>query len=135
MTKLKSNDKPFFFGARPNIFGKAKELRSRMTPAEIILWDKVRNKQILGLRFRRQHPISQFIVDFYCHQARLVIEIDGDIHQLPEVKERDDGRTFELEKFGLKVIRFKNDEVINNLPKVIYEITDLCKKKLIEPLP
>jgi len=83
-----------------------------MTRAEKILWSKLRKKQIDGVIFRRQHPIDIFIVDFYCHKHQLVIEVDGGIHNLPGVSERDEGRTYELEKWGLKVIRFTNEEVI-----------------------
>jgi very-short-patch-repair endonuclease len=69
--------------------------------------------------FRRQHPIGPFIVDFYCHEAKLVIEIDGNIHDSQENKEHDENRTFELEKLGLKVIRFKNEAIKGNIMDVL----------------
>ena len=75
-----------------------------------------------GIRFRRQHPISKFIVDFYCHKAKLVIEIDGEIHHQKHQAEIDEGRTYELENLDLKIIRFTNDEVIFNIEKVLSKI-------------
>jgi len=90
-----------------------------MTPSENILWDHIRKKRLSGIIFRRQHPISQFIVDFYCHEAKLVIEIDGNIHDSQENKEHDENRTFELEKLGLKVIRFKNEAIKGNIMDVL----------------
>ena len=88
--------KSMYYGAKPETFSAAKILRENMTICEKLLWEKLSRKQISGLRFRRQHPIDFFIVDFYCHEARLVIEIDGEIHQ--QQKEYDDGRSAEMEK-------------------------------------
>ena len=80
---------------------------------------KLKKKQICGLRFRRQHPIDIFIVDFYCHAARLVVEIDGEIHNQQE--EYDNGRSAEMEKFGIRVIRLTNKEVEENIEAVSIE--------------
>ncbi len=91
---------------------RAKELRREMTPAEKILWQEVRAKK-LGVRFRRQQVIAGFIVDFYCHKAALVVEVDGDIHDLQ--KDEDERRERVLTKMGLRVIRFGNDEVVREL--------------------
>ena len=99
-----------FYGASPLIMQRAKELRNRTTKAEELLWNCLRNKK-LGFKFRRQHPISRFIADFYCHEKRLVIEIDGGNHDRPENKQYDENRTAELDRFGIKVIRFKNRDV------------------------
>lgn len=115
-----------FYGANPEIFVKAKELRENMTEAEKILWSRLNNKQ-LGKRFKPQHPISIFIVDFYCHSKKLVIEIDGGYHKTQF--EYDKGRTSELEHFGIKVIRFTNEEVLNDIDKVL----DVIKKHLLLP--
>ena len=71
------------------------------------------------MRFKAQHPISQFIVDFYCHKVKLVVEIDGEIHNTKENKEYDSNRTFELNKFGLKVLRYTNEQVIYQIEDVI----------------
>ena len=93
-----------------------------MTPAEILLWNELRGRRFKGFKFRRQHPISFYIVDFYCHQAKLVIEADGNVHQSDENQTYDLNRTQVLESLGLKVIRFKNEEVLENLSWVLETI-------------
>ena len=110
-----------FFGAKRDIFQKAEQLRLNLTIAERTLWERL-NKNQLGNRFKSQHPIDIFIVDFYCHKYGLVIEIDGEIHLSQQ--EYDNGRTVELEKYGLKVIRFTNKEVINDIENVIQRIKE-----------
>ena len=84
-----------------------------MTDAEKALWNRI-NKNQLGTRFKAQHPIDIFIVDFYCHKYKLVIEVDGGYHV--NNQDYDEGRTAELEKFSIKVIRFLNEEVLNDIP-------------------
>jgi len=111
-----------FFGAKRDLFQKAENLRLNLTNAEKILWERL-NRNQLGYRFKSQHPIDIFIVDFYCHKLGLVIEIDGKIHLLQH--EYDSGRTSELEKYGLKVIRFTNNEVINDIENVICKINQI----------
>lgn len=108
------------FGASDNIKEKAKILRKRMTESEKLLWSRLRKRQISSQYFRRQHPINIYIVDFYCHKCSLVIELDGEIHRFQ--KKDDIERTRDLESFGLKVIRFKNQAVLNNIENVIQEI-------------
>ena len=120
-------DAEFFYGATPEIFLRAAELRRNMTFAEKLLWGEINCKKILGLTFRRQHPVNMFIADFYCHKARLVIEIDGSIHDLEDYNLHDKGREDEFEKFGLTTIRFKNEEVIKDINMVIYKIESVCK--------
>jgi very-short-patch-repair endonuclease len=93
-----------------------------MTEAEEILWGKLRNRKVFKIRFRRQHPISIFVVDFYCHELKLVIEIDGGIHLNNEVAEYDDGREYDIEKYGIKILRFSNEQIFKNLDFVINEI-------------
>ncbi len=115
----KSIDRGFYYGSVKEIIKRGRVLRNTMTPSEKILWSYIRKKRLSGKIFRRQHPIGQFIVDFYCHEAKLVIEIDGNIHDSQENKERDENRTFELEKSGLKVIRFKNEAITDNINEVI----------------
>jgi very-short-patch-repair endonuclease len=117
------------FGASPEIVSRARELRTRMTLAEIRLWNKLRNKQCGGFKFRRQHPIEMFIADFYCHETRLVIELDGGIHFSDENREYDENRTAEIEKWDIKVIRFKNEEVYENLDEVVGRIKEECEKR------
>jgi very-short-patch-repair endonuclease len=124
-------EKSMYYGAKPETFRTAKILRDNMTKYEKLLWEKLKQKQICGLRFRRQHPIVFFIVDFYCHDARLVIEIDGDIHS--QQREYDDGRSAEIEKFSIKVIRFSNSEIENNISDVIKVIEDEAKSRIQSP--
>ncbi len=108
-------EKPFHREAKPFIFEKARALKKASTPAENKLWQAIRNQKLKNCKFRRQHPIDIFILDFYCHEKNLAIEIDGGIHDDREQKEYDAGRTFELEQIGIKVIRFTNEEVVKNL--------------------
>jgi very-short-patch-repair endonuclease len=115
-------ERDMYFGAKKDIILQARELRKDMTEAEEALWNRLRRKQINGFIFRRQHPIDIFIVDFYCHELKLVIEVDGGVHTNTEVAEYDIGREAEIEKFGLKIIRFTNNEVFNNSKSVIEKI-------------
>ncbi|HTB06104.1 MAG TPA: endonuclease domain-containing protein [Bacteroidia bacterium] len=119
---MKPIERPFYYGASTEILRRAEELRKNMTDAEMALWKRLEKNQLNGLRFRAQHPIGKFIVDFYCHSAKLVIELDGEIHKNKVLAERDEGRQYELEKWDLKVIRFKNEEVLTNIENVIKAI-------------
>lgn len=120
-------DYPFFIGAQAHTFQNANALRESSTDAEKILWQKLKAKKFFNLKFRRQHPINQFIVDFYCDQLKLVIELDGGYHNIPEIKERDEEREHMLKEWGLKVIRFKNEEVETNLKSVLLKIQEHIK--------
>ena len=102
-------------------------LRKAETEAEKFLWKELKNRKCGGLKFRRQHPFSKFVLDFYCHESALAVEVDGGIHTDPEVRERDINRTFELENLGIKVIRFRNDEVLSNIEEVLKRIVDEAK--------
>lgn len=104
-------------GAQKPLFQRARELRNKSTRAEEVLWEYLKTKPF-GIKFRRQHPYSVFILDFYCHSLKLVIEADGSIHNLEEVKKNDIERQKLLEQDGLKVIRFSNEEILNSLEKV-----------------
>ena len=117
------SDNEMFYGASAEIFRTAEVLRKNMTPAEVELWEALKGNKLNGVKFRRQHPISQFIVDFYCHKYRLVIELDGSVHDLEDQKERDEGRESMLKDLGLIVIRFSNMEVKNNLNQVLATIS------------
>jgi very-short-patch-repair endonuclease len=108
-----------FFGAKPDIFRKAEQLRKGLTNAEMILWNVLKDSKRIGAKFRRQHPIDIFIVDFYCHPLKLVIEVDGGYHLDAEQKEYDNGREEELRNLGLRTIRFTNEEIVNDLEKVV----------------
>ena len=116
------------FGATKQIFQHAEELRKRMTEAEKIVWEKVCKNQ-LGVKVRRQHPIWKFIADFYCHELKLIIEIDGGIHLAAENKKYDVGRDITLRELGIQIIRFTNDQVIGETDNVIDQI-----KRTIETL-
>jgi very-short-patch-repair endonuclease len=111
-----------FFNAAPVTVEKARKLRKRMTPAEEKLWPFLRNRKFMGLKFRRQHPIDKYIVDYICIEKKLVVEIDGGIHQKPEQKEYDSERTADLERYGLKMLRLSNEDVLNDVIKVLKEI-------------
>jgi very-short-patch-repair endonuclease len=128
---MKELDKNMYFRAKPSTLETARILRNRMTNSEKLLWEKLKGKQLLGIRFRRQHPIDIFIADFYCHEARLVIEIDGDIHK--EQIEYDDGREAEIEKYNIKVIRFTNDEVNNDIDLVVQKIKIIVIERTKSP--
>lgn len=120
--------KEMFYGASPLIFERAKVLRNKTTPTEDILWQCLKNKQ-LGVKFRRQHPIALYIVDFYCHKLKLVIEVDGNIHNLEENKKNDKEREKNLKELGLSVIRFTNKEVQFQTDKVLEVIKSFINFK------
>jgi len=111
-----------FYGANSETLRAAAILRRNLTLAELILWEKLRDRKIFNTKFRKQHPIKFFIVDFYCHEYKLVIEVDGDIHNDEISSEYDLNRTAELNKYGIRVIRFTNDQIIYNLDRVITKI-------------
>jgi very-short-patch-repair endonuclease len=110
---------------------RAKELRKNMTPAECILWERLRDRMLAGNKFRRQHPIGAYIIDFYCAEARLVIEIDGGIH-LGQV-DADANRSRELEAQGYRVIRFTNEQIETNLELVLSSIQTACQLRTPRP--
>lgn len=120
------HDESMWKGASPIIFSRAKRLRENMTVTEIILWEELKKKKLLGYKFRRQHPISNYIVDFYCHKLKLVIEVDGGYHNHFKQRELDKKRTEIIEFQGLKVIRFTNEEIAENLSTVIKEIKSIA---------
>ena len=110
--------------ASPELIGFARDHRKTPTPAEAVLWNALRNRQLDGLRFRRQHPVGTFIFDFYCPALALVIELDGEYHQTTEQQERDTERTAIQELKGYRVIRFNNTEVLTNLSAVLQTIRE-----------
>jgi cyclase len=116
--------KAMFYSAGPLLFGRAKELRNHMTNAEIKLWGYLRTHPG-GFKFRRQHPLAFFIVDFYCHAAKLVIEVDGGIHNSIEHQLADAERQSYIEDQGLRVIRFTNEDVLNCYEETIASINNV----------
>lgn len=103
---------------------KSKEMRLNLTEAEARLWERLRNKK-MGVKFRRQHSIGNFIVDFYCIEKALVIEVDGDIHDLQ--KERDEERENILKNMGCKMLRFRNEQVLNDIESTLAQILTIIK--------
>ena len=108
----------------PRLWGQlkplAREMRRAPTPSEDRLWQRLRNQQLHGLKFRRQHPVDRFIVDFYCSEVRLAIEVDGPVHQY--TPEEDAIRQAFLENVGMRVLRFTSEQVETNLEGVLTEI-------------
>lgn len=102
---------------------RSRELRREMTPTEKVLWQELRANK-LDVHFRRQQVIAGFIVDFYCHKADLVIELDRSIHDEEEQKKIDIEREKALKEMGLRVVRLRNEEVFNNLPKLLNRIRE-----------
>ena len=103
---------------------RARELRKNMTLAEKILWEKLRHNRLNGFQFRRQQIINPYIVDFYCHAKTLVVEVDGDIHDLQ--KDYDAERSNYLTACGFRMLRVSNDDVKNNLTGVLQKISEAC---------
>ncbi|AXB30830.1 endonuclease domain-containing protein [Vibrio campbellii] len=102
------------------------QLRTNMPKPEEILWQRIRRKQ-LGVKFRRQHGIGRYIVDFYCAELNLVIEIDGDSHFSDEGKEKDTKRDAFMETLGIKVVRFTNEEVMKQTESVLERLFNLVQ--------
>lgn len=107
----------------PQLLANARAMRKSPTDAEAILWKELKNRKFNGYKFRRQHPFEGFILDFYCDELRLVIEVDGGIHQTKENIQYDKLRADYLNEFGICVIRFDNDEVINSSDIVLERIS------------
>jgi very-short-patch-repair endonuclease len=110
------------FGATKQVVEQARELRQNMTEAEEILWKHLRGRRFKGYKFRRQHPADKFVLDFYCHRAKLCIEVDGGIHNDIDISERDENRTYELEQFGIRVRRITNSEIETDIENVLKKI-------------
>jgi very-short-patch-repair endonuclease len=109
-------------GAPPKLFYYSRNNRKQSTKAEEILWMNLRNRKLHRYKFRRQHPISDFIADFYCHECKLVVEVDGEYHTDIEQKQYDEGRTYEINGLKIKVVRFTNREVLEDIDFVLDEI-------------
>lgn len=112
-----------FKNANHLVFELAKDLRRNMTYSETILWQYLKSG-IKGLKFRRQHPIGVYVADFYCHKLKLIVEVDGSIHQKPEIVNYDEMRQKDLENWGYKVIRFTNKEIEINAEAVLAKLED-----------
>jgi very-short-patch-repair endonuclease len=117
-----TEEQPPQFTSSPKQWEKLKPLARHMrhTPAraEDVLWQRIRNRQIGGVKFRRQHAIEGFVVDFVCIERRLIIEVDGDIHEEPDQQAYDQQRQAVLESRGFRVLRFTNEEVLHSIEAV-----------------
>jgi cyclase len=122
-----------FYNADPLIFQRATELRSKLTAAEELLWNYIGQGQ-LGVKFRRQHPALLYVLDFYAHQIKLAIEIDGGIHGNEDVKRNDEKRQTHLESLGIFFLRFSNDQVLTNLDFVLENIKSKIRISSGSPL-
>jgi very-short-patch-repair endonuclease len=111
-----------YYGANAQTFEAAHILRRNMTQTEVILWSRLKNREEFRVKFRRQHPVGNFILDFYCHQFKLAIEIEGEIHNLPENIEKDKARMEELDRLGIRILVFTNHQVLNELDSVLSRI-------------
>jgi very-short-patch-repair endonuclease len=117
---MKKHDKP---ALRQN----RKKLRQNLTSAEAYLWNQLQHKKFEGRKFRRQHSIDNYIVDFYCASEKLIIELDGEVHNNPVAEENDGQRDAHLQNLGFTVLRFENNRVFEHLSKLLQEIKDNFK--------
>ncbi|MRR37687.1 endonuclease domain-containing protein [bacterium] len=115
---------------RPSLRKKARELRRRGTKAEVKLWQHLKGRQLLGFDFHRQKPLGNYIVDFVCMKARLVIEVDGYTHRFESVAENDKVKQRYLENLGFFVVRVSNDDVMGNTATVIKRIEAEVNQRL-----
>ncbi|MDO6644458.1 endonuclease domain-containing protein [Acinetobacter guillouiae] len=111
----------------------SRDLRNNMTDAELLLWSKLRRKQILGLQFYRQKPVLNYIVDFYCPAINLVIECDGGQHYTDEGLEADRVRDDALAQQGLVILRFDNGQILLEIDSVISKVFDVASQHLESP--
>lgn len=111
-------------GAQPSTFRNAAYLRENPTRAEELLWERLRNNQIEGIHFRRQHPFHRYVPDFYANTVKLVIELDGNIHEEKSVKFTDKDREFNLKLYSLNILRYSNEEVYNYEDDVVQNIRE-----------
>jgi len=116
----------------PPILENARSLRRNQTEAEEKLWKHLRNRKVGNLKFRRQQPFEGFILDFYCPEAKLSVEVDGEIHLRQEEREYDQQRTEYLADFEIKIIRFSNDSVMNNVFEVLSIIMREADERIIK---
>ncbi len=113
----------------------ARNLRKKQTPSEKILWEKLRNRRLAGLKFVRQFHVGRYIVDFYCREFKIAIEVEGGIHEAPYQREYDDVRFEELKVQGIQVLRFKNEEILNNINDVLKKIEETKNSIAMRPSP
>jgi len=117
-------------GVSPVTRQRAKELRRLQTEEESILWERLRRNRLNRLHFRRQEPLVGFIVDFYCHEARLIVEVDGSIHTQADQAAYDVARGEALSAYGLQLLRITNAEIRGNLESALKRIEDECSQRI-----
>jgi len=105
-----------------------RQLRNDMPKAEVILWSKLRRRQMMGYKFRRQFGIENYVVDFYCPELKLAVELDGDSHFIDNAPEEDRERQENIEEYGIVFLRFQNGEIYNNLDGVLMTIEEKIKE-------
>jgi len=113
---------------KPEMRRLAQNLRKNQTDAEQILWSKLRSQRLSGFKFRRQHPVDNYILDFYCNEVQLAIEIDGGQHAEKEIINKDNQRTALLNQKGIRVIRYWNNDVFENIDDVLEDIHATLKE-------
>ena len=111
-----------------------RKLRKEATNAEKILWEKLRGRKFLSLKFKRQYSIAQFVVDFYCPEKRIAIELNGNIHNTEEVRNHDENRDGFIKVFKIKIIRIKNEKVIDDIDDVLEYIKEEIQTSPPAPL-
>lgn len=116
------------FYNRSSMTIRRRQLRNSMPRAEIFLWARLKNKQIMGYKFRRQHSLGYYVLDFYCPKLKLAIEVDGDSHFTEEAKKYDLRRENYIKSFGIRFLRVTNLDVYNNMDGIIEEIMETIKK-------
>ena len=104
------------------------KLRRNMPPAEVLLWTRLRGSQFLGLKFRRQHGVGKYILDFYCPELRLAIEIDGLSHAEEKSVAYDANRDDEIARLGIQIVRFRNQEIMLDLPNTLERLAEIAQK-------
>jgi very-short-patch-repair endonuclease len=110
----------------PSALSRARQLRREMTPAEKVLWKLLRNRRLWGWKFRRQSAISTYIADFYCHELKLIVELDGDVHSTPAQLAHDENRDFYLNYLGIEVLRIPNRQVYDNPEATLDRIVEVA---------
>ncbi len=128
---LKRGDRGVFIMKRiqynPKLKEAARRLRNNSTKAEIKLWTYLKGKQLIGYDFHRQKPIDNYIADFFCNKLMLAVELDGYTHSFEEVADRDEIKEQRLNEIGIRVLRFKDEDVMNNIEGVIAEVKEWIK--------
>ena len=114
--------------SRPAPTGRARELREQMTSAEQQLWERLRGRRFLGLKFRRQFPVQGYVADFCCYEKKLIVELDGGIHEDSAQIAHDENRDLFLQSLGFKIVRFPNEQVLEDPDSVLQAIAFAAKR-------